>query len=52
LEQGLEQGIALAKRETVQAMAARKFDLAVIADLTGLTLEQVNAILADETTVA
>ena len=48
LEQGLEQGIVSAKRETVRAMSARKFDIAIIADVTGLTVAQVNAILAND----
>ncbi len=43
----LEQGILSAKRETVRAMIARNFDVAVIADVTGLTIEQVNAFLLD-----
>ncbi|MCB0063088.1 MAG: hypothetical protein KDE19_13280 [Caldilineaceae bacterium] len=45
----LEQGIVLAKQETVRAMFARNFDVAVIADVTGLTVEQVNAMIADQT---
>lgn len=48
LEQGLEQGIALAKRETVRAMAARHFDSTLIADVTGLSVDQIKAILAEQ----
>lgn len=48
LAQGLEQGIALAKRETVRAMAARHFDSTLIADVTGLSVDQIKAILAEQ----
>lgn len=47
LEQGLEQGLELAKRQTVQAMFARGVEIAVIADVTGLTTVQVKTILAE-----
>lgn len=47
IEQGREQGLMLAKRETAEAMYIRDFDVSVIADITSLTVEQVNTIIAD-----
>ncbi len=44
----LEQGIVLAKQQTVCATFAGNFDVTVTADLTGLTAAQVNLILADD----
>ena len=51
LEQGIEQGIELGEqarnREIVRAMYAKGFDVDVIADVVGLTMDEVNAILAE-----
>ena len=45
IEQGREQGIVKERQEIVRAMHKRGVDLALIADITGLTTEQVTELL-------
>ena len=47
LEQGIEQGISQKTRDIVRAMHAKAFDLTIIADITALTIEQVQELLDD-----
>ncbi len=47
LEQGLERGSNQRTREIVLAMATRQIDIATIADVTGLTVTDVQALLED-----
>jgi predicted transposase/invertase (TIGR01784 family) len=51
-EQGIEQGITQKTHDIVLAMHAKGFDLAVIADITGLTVAQVQTLLQAEATKA
>ncbi len=48
VEEGIEKGIEYRTREIVLAMVARKLDLKTIADVTGLTIDEVKAILAED----
>ena len=47
VEQGIEQGEQTRNREIVRAMYSKGFDLTIIADVVGLTMEQVNELLAN-----
>lgn len=47
IEQGIEQGVEQKNREIVARMHAQNYELAVIADLTRLTLEEIAAILQE-----
>ena len=48
LEQGLEQGIAQERKDIVHNMYARGFDMSTIADVTGLSVEQIQTLLNGE----
>jgi predicted transposase/invertase (TIGR01784 family) len=48
IEQGIEQGEQARNREIVRAMYAKGFDIAVIADVIGLTMDEVSALLTDD----
>lgn len=50
IDQGIEQGIEQKTQTIVLAMYTKGFDLAVIADITGLTVAQVQALLSASTT--
>ncbi|MEZ4864115.1 MAG: hypothetical protein R3C14_22565 [Caldilineaceae bacterium] len=52
IERGIERGTEQKSRDIVLAMAAKGFDLAVIADITGLTVTQVQALLQEKTTTS
>jgi predicted transposase/invertase (TIGR01784 family) len=48
-QEGLEQGIEQGRKEIILAMYARGFDLAVIADITGLRVEEIEKSIARTT---
>ena len=52
IEQGIDQGAERKQREIARAMHAKGYSFEVIADLFGLTLEQVNDLLSDEQSAA
>lgn len=46
--EGIDQGIENERRDIVRSMRVKDFDLTIIADVVGLTMEQVNELLADD----
>ena len=52
IEQGIEQGVNQKTHDIVLGMHAKGFDLAVIADVTGLSVAQVQTLLSTKGTKA